>query len=350
MQTHGRADCEIMIPAYRADHDLCAEAFIAGTADGWTAAPLSAEGKASRFRGHVWSVGECMFTDVQLGAFAFKVEERHFQNQGPYALFERTITGTTYGVNGGEDYRLAQDSIHLNGQRKARDLITKSIRVQEAVIPKAALGLQVGEAIKDQMLWPRSSTVRLLFAEWTSLYHGLVRGEKLVAKSALDRLISLLKIALGADPEREDVRAQARDALRRQICRFIEQHLSSPALSVEMLLHKFGVSRASLFRMFSEFGGVRAYIMERRTFRAVLDIWNADGARGSIQAASERYGFSSAPNFNRAVKRLLGDVPSALFQVEPARLQNAFIQDDLMRQQVRRRWASSVDQIEPLAI
>ena len=283
-----------------------------------------------------------MFTDLQLGAFAFKVEERHFQNQGPHALFERNVCGTTYGVNGGEDYRLAQDAIHLNGQRNARDLITKSIRVQEALIPKAALGLPVGGAIKDKMFRPRSDNAKLLFSEWTALYRGLLRGDNFVPKSSLDRLLSLIKIELGADPRREDVRAQARDALRRQIFRFIERKLSSPDLSVDTLLQNFGVSRASLFRMFEEVGGVRSYIMERRTLRAVLEIWQANGARGSIRAAADRYGFSSAPNFNRAVKHLLGEAPGGFFHVQPELMHNEFLQDELMREQLELRWASGM--------
>ena len=349
MKTLGPKHAEIRVPAYRADHDLCAEAFVAGTADGWIASPLSEGGKASRFKGHIWSVGDYMFTDLQLGAFAFKVEQRHFQNQGPHALLERNVSGTTYGMSGGDDYRLSPDCIRLNGQRQAREMVTNRIRVQEVMIPKTALGFGIGEAIAGRRIWPRSSNNKLLFTEWNEIYHGLLSGETDVPKSALDRLTSLAKIALGADPRREDVRVQARDALYRQICRFIEQNLSSPDLSVELLLQNFGLSRASLFRMFENSGGVRAYVMERRTVRAVLDIWEADAARGSIHAASDRYGFSSSPNFNRAVKRLLGDRPGAFFALPKNISNRAPILNELMQQQLQQRWASSVRAMEQQA-
>jgi len=349
MRAFEQEHAEIRVPAYRADHSLCAEAFVAGTADGWIASPLSEGGKQSRFKGHIWSVGDYMFTDLYLGAFAFKVEQRHFQNQGPHALFERNISGTTYGVSGGEDYRLSPDCIRMNGQRQARELVINQIRVQEVMILKTELGFEIGEALEGKKIWPRNMNNRLLFTEWNGIYQGLLRGDNYVPKSALDRLTSLMKIALGADPRREDVRVQARHALYRQTCRFIEQNLSSPDLSVDLLLQNFGLSRASLFRMFEDSGGVRAYLMEIRTVRAVLDIWQADSARGSIQAASDRYGFSSSPNFNRAVKRLLGDRPGAFFELPKDLSKSAPVLNELMRKQLERRWASSVRKMAPQA-
>ena len=342
MKAVRQALSETMIPAYRIDHDLCAEEFIAGTAHGWIAAPLSSGGKASRVKGHIWSVGDYMFTNLHIGAFAYKVEERHFQNQGPHALFERNVSGTTLGVSGGEDYRLSQDTIRLNGQRDAREMITHKIWLQEVLVPRTALDMPVGQAIEGHRIERRSTNDKLLFSEWDEIYKGLLRGDGCVPKSALDRLSCLMKIALGADPQREDVRVQARDALRREICRFVEQSLSDPMLSVELLLQRFALSRASLFRMFEDCGGVRSYIMERRTVRAVLDIWKANGARGAIQAASDRYGFSSAPNFNRAVRRLLGEPPGAFFAVNYELSENPFNREGLMRQQLNQRWASTV--------
>jgi AraC-like DNA-binding protein len=68
--------------------------------------------------------------------------------------------------------------------------------------------------------------------------------------------------------------------------------------------------------MFEDKGGVRNYITERRALRAILDIANAPHRRGQISMAAADWGFSTMPNFNRAIKRLYGAPPSALFRTD----------------------------------
>ena len=110
------------------------------------------------------------------------------------------------------------------------------------------------------------------------------------------------------------MRKHARDAIFRQICRYIEQNLEDPNLSTRLLLDQFGVSRATLYRMFEPLGGVRNYVTERRAAAALFFISNNDGGRGFVQAACERFGFSSPANFNRTIQRLFGNSPKALLR------------------------------------
>ncbi len=125
-----------------------------------------------------------------------------------------------------------------------------------------------------------------------------------------------MKIALGVNPQREDVRAHAREALFRHICRFIETHLEHPDLSAKMILNQFGVSRATLYRMFEPLDGVRNYVTYRRAMCALYFISQNQGQRGVVQEACERWGFSSPANFNRTIQRLFGNSPKALLSGE----------------------------------
>ena len=81
-----------------------------------------------------------------------------------------------------------------------------------------------------------------------------------------------------------------------------------------MILQTFGVSRASLYRMFEPQGGVRRFITDRRTLHAVMDLSRTTGRRGYIREVSDRWGFPSMVEFNRTVRRLYDQNPSALFQ------------------------------------
>lgn len=164
----------------------------------------------------------------------------------------------------------------------------------------------------------RQSTIgQMVHACMDNLFRPLVDKQSALRESAVDKFIACLKIALGAPPERGDVRNHARAALFDLICQHIEKNLGSPDLSTASILRDFGVSRASLYRMFEEFRGVRNYIKDRRVVRAMIEISRRPEARGAISRAADRWGFSSHANFNRSVHRLYGRTPSAAFASVP---------------------------------
>ncbi|UDM08928.1 AraC family transcriptional regulator [Halomonas sp. NyZ770] len=53
-----------------------------------------------------------------------------------------------------------------------------------------------------------------------------------------------------------------------RICLYIEQHLGDRTLSPQDLSHRFGLARASLYRLFEPMGGVASYIRKRRLLTA----------------------------------------------------------------------------------
>jgi len=137
--------------------------------------------------------------------------------------------------------------------------------------------------------------------------------------SAFSRFIACLKLAIGSEDQDTDVRRRARDAVAAAIRVHIEQNLESYSLSTTSLLRQFGVSRASLYRMFESSGGVRQYISDRRLYRAVLDLNKSPLRRGQINQISEKWGFSSAASFNRAIRREFGVTPGSMVKVPAVR-------------------------------
>ncbi|MFN3213111.1 MAG: helix-turn-helix domain-containing protein [Henriciella sp.] len=76
------------------------------------------------------------------------------------------------------------------------------------------------------------------------------------------------------------------------------------------------MSRASLYRMFQRYDGVRSYITQRRSVRAIIEIAAPPKIRGALRRAAERWGFSTQPNFNRTINKLFGAPPSKLQPVK----------------------------------
>lgn len=95
------------------------------------------------------------------------------------------------------------------------------------------------------------------------------------------------------------------------IRRYIDQNIASPSLSAEKLSTLFGLSRASLYRLFEPVGGVGTYIRNARLSRAHQEIVapkNADCRAGHI---AMRLGFPSPAAFNRLFKETYGVTPKA---------------------------------------
>ncbi|MBO4221544.1 helix-turn-helix domain-containing protein [Bradyrhizobium neotropicale] len=93
------------------------------------------------------------------------------------------------------------------------------------------------------------------------------------------------------------------------ISRYIENHLAAKDLSADSLVKTFGLSRASLYRLFEPTGGVASYIRARRLARVQQEITAGGLGNRRIAPIAYRYGFRSIPAFNRAFKSTYGQTP-----------------------------------------
>ncbi|NQY40982.1 MAG: helix-turn-helix transcriptional regulator [Henriciella sp.] len=107
------------------------------------------------------------------------------------------------------------------------------------------------------------------------------------------------------------------------IRKYIESNLGDQTLLPSKICNVFNLSRATLYRMFEADGGVRRYIQDRRLHVAIWDLADGGIKRGRLTHLSEKWGFSSNANFNRAVKQAFSMPPGSLFAegayVPPAR-------------------------------
>jgi AraC-like DNA-binding protein len=93
------------------------------------------------------------------------------------------------------------------------------------------------------------------------------------------------------------------------ITRFIEANLVSRELGIEKIMKTFGLSRASLYRLFEPVGGVACYIRTRRLVRARNELTAPGLQDHRIGPIAYRAGFQSIPAFNRAFREAYGETP-----------------------------------------
>lgn len=97
-------------------------------------------------------------------------------------------------------------------------------------------------------------------------------------------------------------------AQRARVASYIEEHLFDPGLGAYSLCRNLGVSRPTLYRMFSHSGGVASHIRRRRLEAAHVLLARTDEKR-PLSEIAEDFGFSSHAHFTTAFRRQFGYAP-----------------------------------------
>lgn len=93
---------------------------------------------------------------------------------------------------------------------------------------------------------------------------------------------------------------------------FIETRLGDPDLDPGTVLSAFGLSRATLYRMFEPVGGVAAFILERRMHKAFQQMTALDASKPRIKQLAMALGFVHPSAFSRAFKKQFGLSPQEM--------------------------------------
>ena len=276
--------------------------------------PINSPQSSRPFRLRTWHTTDVFFADATINAFKTHRDAAQVENTSHLIALHRHFVGHWTGhLNDGSTLERRPGGVFLLDCSLSWQAIQHAGSQQTVFIDKAAVGLDHTQVAPVLEFSNTTTTGASLLVLWDEIYEALRGDDQLLQKHKLDQFLACVRIGLGTPAQRDDVRRHARAALFRTICKFIEANLNRLDLGVDLILANFGVSRASLYRMFENRGGVRNYIMERRTVRAVIEIAEKPAQRGQIHQIAEKWGFSSQPNFNRAVKQKCDAPPSALF-------------------------------------
>lgn len=135
-----------------------------------------------------------------------------------------------------------------------------------------------------------------------------------IGRATIDLLAGL---ALPAS-DRQAARLAVAESRITQIRRFIDASLHDPRLGPDTLCRRFGLSRASLYRLFAPLGGVREHIQGRRLRRAFDLLTDPSFAHVPLSQVAETYGFSAWSSFARAFKARFGLSPGEAREIGAA--------------------------------
>ena len=234
-----------------------------------------------------------------------------------FVVISRYLSGHVTGATDSVPFGVRAGDIAIRDFARPFEALQYPSMVEVLIVPHRILGLHGSELPALRVLPQGEMLAAPLGSALSEAFECLSAGPEVFSLAKLDQLVACVRTNLTLPPYPNSVRRAARVAQRAAIHEFIEANLGRLDLSAELILPQFGVSRATLYRLFEAEGGVRKYIVDRRLFRALLDISECGPQRGKIQRAAKRWGFSSAANFNRSVQQVFGGAPGALFRRPP---------------------------------
>ena len=276
--------------------------------------PLNEEGGSGVMKTSHWFTESNIFVEASADAFAVRRSKAQSETGAHLLSVQRFVRGVHRGRLGDLSIDRDPGTVYLMDMSSRVEGIQRAATMQNIFFHKNELGFDP-DRHPQFMAFPTASVLgRLIYELYSKLFDRLHQTNELDL-DAFDQLVACLKLAMGTDSSHCGLREKARTALFESICCHIERNIGDPDFTVDTILQNFGVSRASLYRLFEDRGGVRQYISDRRLLHAVLDITARPLRRGDISAAAEKWGFSSNANFNRAVRREFGVTPGALIDV-----------------------------------
>lgn len=131
--------------------------------------------------------------------------------------------------------------------------------------------------------------------------------------AAVEAALVLMERALGNSGQLSHEQSQAvYRSLRAEAVKLIDRGLHNPTLSIEHLIVGLGVSRTTLFRAFSDTGGINLYIKQRRLQKARVALLRRVGHRPTVGEIAHAHGFVSESHFSRAFRDHYGEAPGSL--------------------------------------
>lgn len=204
------------------------------------------------------------------------------------------------------------------------------------------------DASRPLLLWPTGSAPGKLLGKailrtWQRLPHASEQEAAVLAADLLDLLDGILANQLMGQSEALRINR----ATQLTIKQYIADHLDDPTLGIEHLCQRFHLSRANLYRLLKEEGGLQRYIREQRLRRCFGQLISATSPRTKVREIAERWGFDNASHFNRLFKANFGLPPSELL-IAPTGMMSLPPHRSIREAHAIQRWARGEALIESL--
>jgi len=230
----------------------------------------------------------------------------HFMIQ----LFE---TGDMFYEHDGAQHSVAQDGLIIFDLARTSKSWTNTFSNLSLIIPR--------ELLEPKLVYPDGQHMRRLPASqpMVQLLYSHIKtlkelSDQLSLSQAADvnpATLSLVAACLNSTAEGTVVSEGNSHAAQIMLAkRMVNENLSNPDLSPELVASKAGISRSKLYEMFRSYGGVKSFVMEQRLKGAMMALISNRNAHRSNAEIAFSFGFAYESTFSRAFKKRFSMTPT----------------------------------------
>ena len=280
-------------------------------------------GESPRLIGTIrsWQVAGFQFGSVTFNAQRYTRDRRIITSSGLDQYLIAVVTaGDMSGDFAGTGVRARSGDICVLDLMQVLQSEVSSGGMFSVLIPRRILAKATGHAnLHGLILKAHLPMTKLLTAYLDGMRDlgGQLLDDEVAAIQ--DALVTLLAAAVrGEQPDGAGDLPPLSAALRQRAMDFIDININNPDLSPDLVLQRFRVSRAHLYRAFAEDGGISSVIRGRRLDAAFLELARNDVTARSVTEIAFSLGFTNTTHFLRRFRTRFGLTPSEVRRERPS--------------------------------
>ncbi len=271
-----------------------------------------------------YSLGSILLAESRFSAQTYDRDRQWMRryDDSDHLLLQLFAEGRNLAINGADEYVQSPGNVcAINLAYEAKSQSTEG-RALTLVLPRDLVRHALPHLIdaRGALLAPDSASARVLSDYLLSLGRNLACATQDEAPALIKATVGLLDALTAGN----DVAAQpAQSATLDSACRYIETHLADPELGVGGICRYLRCSRATLYRLFNDQGGVQEYIRRRRLVACFKAIGSPRQAHRRIYDIALDFGFTSPSHFSHLFRAHFGITPREARELEFAAVPQA---------------------------
>ncbi len=277
----------------------------------YSAWPVSAE-PPTPHRCRMGHLGRMLLVDAAMPAQRFLRDPKHGAGRSEidHILLQTCLTGRAHMANGKESFVQGPGSFWIIDLDRPASAVTNGSYLTLA-LPRALVEKELPFlATQSGAIMPADSTAAMVLSDYLRALNNRLDSVTYAESQTIgERIIQLLDPLLGLGDLQA---APSRSATMTAILAYIDRNLGDPALDAARIAARFHMSRATLYRLFKNTGGVAGIIQRRRLSAAFLALGSPANSGKSVLEIAMDQGFINASHFSRAFRDHFGLSPSAV--------------------------------------
>ncbi|WP_316224845.1 MULTISPECIES: helix-turn-helix domain-containing protein [unclassified Bradyrhizobium] len=260
-----------------------------------------------------FAMGSVLFGLARASGQHFRRDTHTIARSGvDHVIIQAYVRGGYHGTAGERPIRVTAGDICVLDLAQTFETWASPFENLTLVIPRPMFDARLlqMQGLHGLVLAANSPLTALLARHLEALLDYAPRMSFEECQAVVEGTVSLVSACIRGEIERRDAeRIAPEETSLFRIRQYIETQLSSADLNTESVAAHFGLSRASLYRLFAPLGGIAEYIRSRRLHRAFFDLVGSRNTR--ISEVARRWQLGTDAHFARSFKAAYGITPRA---------------------------------------